>query len=501
MVKMEIALRFVVSLTVAFAFGGLSEVAVGDSGPGGSEEGRQRDRKEGNRKEKSRERLSLREVLSAQGVQPLGPPPAQNPDHVALGQMLFFDWELSGNRNIACATCHHPTLGTADGLSLSVGTSHVSPGFLGPDRVLEIGKELMPRNAPDVFNRGSLEWSSQFWDSRLVATPTGFISPAGDQLPTGMPNILSVQAMFPVTSRDEMRGHPGDLDSFGQPNELALIADEDFSGQWEALANRLLAIPEYRTLFAAAFPNVPLDDIGFEHAAIAIAAFEIEAYTLTDSPWDRFVAGNNQAISTAQKRGAKLFYGKANCSTCHSGTLFTDQKHYNIGVPQLGPGKGGDKPFDHGRARETGRVEDKFCFRTPPLRNVTETGPYMHNGAYAELEDVIRHHVDPLISLLAYDPDEFIEQNELINTFEVLNQSEVAVTIMETGVPALSNNEIQDLVSFLKTLTATDIQRRLQATVPQAVPSGLMDQVSSSGSGRSGGSSGSGRSGNKGRRK
>ncbi|MCB0238120.1 MAG: hypothetical protein KDH08_05655, partial [Anaerolineae bacterium] len=110
----------------------------------------------------------------------------------------------------------------------------------------------------------------------------------------------------------------------------------------------------------------------------------IDAFTLLDSPWDRFLAGDDSALSTDAQHGALLFYGDAGCARCHSGNLLTDQEFHNAAVPQLGPGKGRQNPYiDLGRARETGNPDDRFAFRTPPLRNVALTGPWMHNGAFA----------------------------------------------------------------------------------------------------------------------
>lgn len=142
--------------------------------------------------------------------------------------------------------------------------------------------------------------------------------------------------MFPVTSNDEMRGAPGDQDVLEQPNELALIAASDFPAIWDALTARLLAIPEYVTLFQAAYPDVLISELGFEHTANAIAAFEIEAFTLLNSPWQRYLNGDEMALSSAAKAGALLFYGDAGCSWCHSGPLFTDQMAHNLAVPQVG---------------------------------------------------------------------------------------------------------------------------------------------------------------------
>ena len=416
----------------------------------------------------------LRELLVAQNVAPLDPGPTQDPLKVELGRALFFDSELSGNRDIACATCHHPFFATGDGLSLPVGVGAVVPGSLGPMREIGAGRHFVPRNAPEIFNRGSRDWFSQFWDSRLVDTGTTFINPAGTALPPGLSNILAAQAMFPVTSRDEMRGLSGDFDIDGGANEIAAIADNDFQGIWNALMIRLMSIDGYRVLFAAAYPGEDIDTLGFEHAAEAIAAFEADAYTFLDSPWDKYLAGQTNALSTSQKQGALLFYGSAKCSGCHSGSLMTDQQHYNIGVPQLGPGKGDGPGLDHGRGRETGIAEDIYRFRTPPLRNCEITGPYMHNGAFSNLTEVIEHHASPRHSLWSYDPEEQIDQVEIRDTYVPAIQIDVALGIDDAKLPdRLSRRDVRDLVRFLKTLTAPDIQQRMEATIPFTVPSGL----------------------------
>ena len=346
----------------------------------------------------------LRGVLSTQGIVPLDPGPKPDPAKVVLGKALFFDKELSGNRDTSCATCHQPKLGTGDALSLSVGT-----GGLGeaPDRLRGAMRMLIPRNAPEIFNRGSSEWHTMFWDGRVLGTyDEGFTHPAEftQTLPSGLDTILAAQAMFPVTSRAEMRGDPRDYDQAGQTNEVGSTGEKDLAAVWRALTTRLMAIPAYRELFAAAYPDVPADKLGFEHAANAIAAFEADAFTLLDSPWDHYLNGDDSALSDQAMQGALLFYGKAQCSQCHSGALLPDQKFHNIGVPQLGAGKGrANRYFDPGRERETGKPEDRFAFRTPPLRNVALTGPWMHNGAYLSLEDALRHHLNPQQAFQNYD--------------------------------------------------------------------------------------------------
>lgn len=413
----------------------------------------------------------LRTEMRRAGVTALDPGPAPSLEKVALGQALFFDKELSGNRDIACATCHHPDAMTGDDLSLSYGT-----GAIGsfPFRELGIGREFIPRNAPEIFNRGSSAWHSQFWDSRVEIGEDGeFISPAGGALPPGLENVLAVQAMFPVTSRDEMRGAWSDEeDDEGEVvNELAGIFDDELGEIWKAITDRLLAIPGYQDLFAAAFPAAFRDStIGFQHAANAIAAFEAAAFTFTDSPWDQYVDGDRSALSAKQKRGALLFFGKAHCASCHNGSLLTDQLHYNIGVPQLGPGKNAERR-DLGRENVTGDEADRYAFRTPPLRNVAVTGPWMHNGAYTTLESAVRHHLDPVGSLYAYDASQL--EQDLADT--VLAPEKALVRTIDRRVKKrvrLRKAEFRELMAFLDALTSPSLSD-MSSTVPLTVPSGL----------------------------
>ncbi|MBI3786428.1 MAG: cytochrome-c peroxidase [Deltaproteobacteria bacterium] len=415
---------------------------------------------------------SLHSVMRSAHITPLevGSKPAVA--KVELGRALMFDKLLSGNRDISCATCHHPLLHMGDGLPVSIGTGGAG---LGPARVRGAGRNLIPRNAPEVFDRGAPLWTSMFWDSRVTGSPAaGFSTPAHAALPAGLESILAAQAMFPVTSRDEMRGARGDVDVLGQPNEVAALADNDFTGIWAALMQRVLAIPEYVTLFNMSFPDVASGQLGFQHAANAIAAFEVDACTLLDSAWDRYVAGDANALSENAKQGAMLFFGKAGCSDCHSGNLFTDQQHHDIAIPQLGPGKGSEAPLDYGRGRETGLAADRYKFRTPPLRNVAVTGPWMHDGAYATLEGAVRHHLDPATSLRNYN----VMQNApaLVSTYQgdpITLAAILANLDPLTAKPrSLADAEVNDLLTFLEALTAPDAMDMSKA-IPDSVPSGL----------------------------
>jgi cytochrome c peroxidase len=154
--------------------------------------------------------------------------------------------------------------------------------------------------------------------------------------------------------------------------------------------------------------------------------------------------------------------------------LLTNQDYHNIAVPQLGPGKDDDKPLDYGRWHVTQNNEDKFAFRTPPLRNVMLTGPYMHNGAYEDLESAIRHHLDPVEALLNYNPESLpLELQETCQMDDATHQA-----ILETLDPILKEPlmltevQISELLTFLQTLTSPSAVD-LRADIPAAVPSGL----------------------------
>jgi cytochrome c peroxidase len=416
---------------------------------------------------KSHPDRALRARLAAYAITPLDPGPAPPPEKVRLGRLLFFDKVLSGNRDIACATCHHPLLMTDDALSLSIGTKGVG---LGPDRVKPPDRPFVARNATDVFDRGAPEWTTMFWDFRVAQTGLGqFRTPAGGKLPAGLDSVLAAQAMFPVTGRDEMRGLAGDAG-----NELATLADSDFPGIWAGLTARLLAIPAYRRLFAEAYPGVPASSIGFQHAANAIAAFEAAAFTLPGSPWDRYVAGDNRALEPDAKRGALLFYGRAGCVKCHAGNLLTDQQAHDLAVPQLGPGKPPGAPLDFGCGAVDGVASHKFAFRTPPLRNVAVTGPWMHDGAYTTLEGAVRHHLDPAGSLLNYDRTQLAPalQPTVIDDPAALQAMLANLDPLLRNPPRLSDADVDDLLAFLGALTGPGLAS-LDDVIPESVPSGV----------------------------
>ncbi len=423
------------------------------------------------------------------------PAPASDSDYypvasaaeIELGKLLFYDKILSGNKNISCATCHHPLTGTGDGLALPVGEGGVGLGLTrdtgsGQDSI----HERVARNAPPVFNLGAKEFEIMFHDGRVFPDnrlPSGYDSPAGDQLPTGLSNSLAVQAMFPVTSGAEMAGQPGE-------NQVADAAASDHlggpGGVWELLAQRLRNIPDYVSLFQEAFPRhiYSAEDIQFSDAANAIASFEASAWRADNSRFDQFLRGNHQAISNQEKWGARLFYGKAGCAQCHSGVFQSDQSFHATAMPQIGPGKGDnsedydDGREDFGREAVTGDIEDRFKFRTPSLRNVALTAPYGHAGAYDSLEAIVRHQLSPVENLLSYNAEQlslpsrdYLDEQDLLVMNDQWRVEQIAER-NELRSVHLNKHQFAALMSFLHALTDT-ASLDMRHTIPHSVPSQL----------------------------
>ena len=412
----------------------------------------------------------LSKIIKEQNLQPLEKP-QKNEALFKLGQALFFDKVISGNKDISCATCHHPQVGTVDCKALGAGTKGEG---LCLDREKAPDREFVPRNSPDIFNRGNPIWHTMFWDGRIEKLEDGTIkTPAGEQTPEGLNGVLAAQALFPITSRTEMRGKVGDVAQDGEENEIANIPDENFTEIWNAVMNRILSIDEYEDMFEEAYPNK--NEFTIVDYANAVAHYESVAFSFSNSPWDEYIKGNTKAITEEAKMGAILFYGKAGCYKCHSGSLFTDQKYHNLAVPQFGPGKSEDG-LDYGRYAITGNPEDKYKFRTPTLRNLDITAPYFHNGAYNSLRKVIKHHINPEYYLKNYNPIENDLSEELAATLK--NSPEVINDILSTvdiNVPQLTEEEIDYLIAFLKSLNSPDIYdtEKLRSLVPDTVPSGI----------------------------
>ncbi|MDV7142339.1 cytochrome c peroxidase [Tropicimonas sp. TH_r6] len=405
--------------------------------------------------------------------------PTFPPEQVKLGQFLFFDPILSGNRNISCATCHSPDHGSGDGLPLGIGEGGHGVGpkrnaGAGEDRI----KKRIPRNAPALWNLGATDIHTMFHDGRLHVSDlygNGFNSPAQEWLPDGLESVLAAQALFPMTSEFEMAGNP-------KENQVAGAVYDRIDNVWPILAKRVRVIPDYAEMFMAAYADVesPLD-INIVHIANAIAAFEATEFQSFDSPFDAFLAGDESALSPEQKAGMALFYGDAGCAACHSGPLFTDQEFHAITLPHFGPGRTRQwDPIvrDVGHMGVSDRIEDAYRFRTPSLRNATLTAPYGHNGAYATLKGIVRHHLDPDAGFANWSPDEvqlpdvpWLQKADFI-PLQDKRERERQAAAGDLEPISLSDAEVDQIIAFLQALTGTDsIKGRLGR--PESVPSGL----------------------------
>ena len=245
-------------------------------------------------------------------------------------------------------------------LATSIG---VGGAGIGPARAVGTEAPVIPRNSPDIFNRGVELWTTMFWDARVSIGDIYFDSPAGPALPESLDSVLAVQAMFPPTSSHEMRGLAGS-------NPVADVAKDDFEGIWTLLIDRILSIDEYVELFAEAYPGVDTDDLGFEHAAKAIAAFEVSAspsrHPLIVSRGRRGINGKRVSVRSCF---SVMFF-------CHPTTVHRPVDAA-LATPQL----------DQVRATMVSIVsptgtgdESDASLSARPLRNVELTGPYMHAG-------------------------------------------------------------------------------------------------------------------------
>lgn len=393
-----------------------------------------------------------------------------DPQLAELGRLLWFDTITGLNDDNTCAGCHSPTAGFGDTQSIAIGIDN--NGVVGPNRT---GPRNM-RRSPMVINAAfypHLMWNSRFralsGDPFDNSAGWSFPPPEGLSL-SDLPHLLVAQAFIPPTERTEVAGFdfPGDND--------AIRAE---------VLNRLNDIPAYRKLFGKAFPEVKAGaPITFEMFGKAIAEFEF-TLTFADAPIDRFARGQRNALTDAEKKGALLFFGEARCAMCHSvggesNEMFSDFKDHVIGVPQIAPqltNNTFDGPAaneDFGREQITGDAQDRYKFRTSPLRNVAVQPTFMHNGAFTNLEDAIRHHLDVIESARAYTP---ISQNldaDLSGSTSPIEPVLARVDPILTTPISLTSDQIHQLVAFVENglLDPRARPEHLRKLVPQSVPSG-----------------------------
>ena len=257
--------------------------------------------------------------------------PGDSAAKIELGRLLFFDPILSATKDVACATCHHPQFGWADGRATPLG---VNAAGIGPARRLtgpSIGAALT-RNTPTILNaafnglaigkKHDPATAPMFWDNRVQS--------------------LEQQALVPIRSAAEMRG-----DACTEAQAVP------------AMLERLRAVPDYARRFEGTITEAKVSN--------AIASFERTLIT-ADSPFDRFMRGDAKALTALQKQGLEAFQ-RAGCAFCHHGPMLSDFKLHALGLPDT--------------------TEKREAFRTPTLRNLRHTAPYMHHGAHATLDDVM----------------------------------------------------------------------------------------------------------------
>lgn len=330
------------------------------------------------------------------------------PEKIHLGRLLFFDPILSGNKDVACATCHHPSNGYAEFRDLSIGVN--GKGF-GSKRVFQQPNQIpfVKRNAHTILNTAfngintnnhyQPTEAPMFWDVRS--------------------NSLEKQALEPIKAFEEMRGEQ--------------YAEEEIL---EVVIERLKEIPTYQDLFSTAFDGD--ESINAEHLGQAIAAFERTLVT-NHSRFDQYMRGDESAISLSEKEGYALFK-EVGCANCHNGPMFSDYKIHVIGVPENEKLAEADSGFEAG-----------FGFRTPTLRNLRFTAPYMHNGSLPNLKRVLEFYQD-------------ISMGKKRN--EAVGPAHFDPLIRELK---LSVKDMAPIISFFNTLNDANFDQ----TEPETVPSGL----------------------------
>ncbi|MFW6079310.1 MAG: cytochrome-c peroxidase, partial [Gemmatimonadota bacterium] len=392
-----------------------------------------------------------------------------DPALVEAGRLLFFDPVTSLNGDNTCAGCHAPNASFGGTQSIAIGVEN--NGIVGPNRT-------GPRNfrrSPTVAN--SALFPQIMLNSRFAAlSGDPFDNSAGFSLlgePSSldhMPHLLAAQAFMPVVDRSEMAGFHFE----GSRDEMRA-----------EIARRVDALERYRDLFARAFPAIAEGEpIRFDHIGVAMAEFQA-SLVFADAPIDAFARGRGNALTPDEKRGALLFFGKAECASCHAADvpfasgdeMFTDYRHYVLGVPQIVPDEtnvtfaGPDRNQDFGREDVTGDEADRYAFRTSPLRNVALQPWFMHNGAFRRLEDAIRHHLDAYESARGYSPSALDPDLSNLGPIEpVLARLDPRIA----DPPELTTEEFDQLVDFVRCglLDPAARPERLRHVTPRTLPSG-----------------------------
>lgn len=391
-----------------------------------------------------------------------------------LGRLAFHDSLLGLNNDNSCSGCHSAPLGFGDSQSIAIGVGNNN--IVGLDRTGPRNQRRAPLVLNNVFFP-ALMWNSRF--NSVSGNP--FDNSAGFQFPlpegfslSGLPHLLTAQAFIPTTEKPEMTGfHP----SVPGTND----------GIRAAVVERLNANAKYRKLFGEIFPEVKSGaPIIYEMLAHAIAEFEF-TLVFADAPIDKFARGQKNAMAEDEKRGALIFFGSGNCVSCHavsgrSNEMFSDFRQHVAGIPQIAPALGNvtfDGPGaneDFGLEQITGNPNDRYAFRTSPLRNVAMQPTFFHNGCFTRLEDAVRYHLNAIGSAPAYSPVAAGVDADLQGPqgpiAPVLARIDSALATPVT----LSSEEFRQLIAFLRTglldpkANAHDLRKLIPARVPSGRP-------------------------------
>ncbi|MGO2236245.1 His-Xaa-Ser system-associated MauG-like protein [Marinomonas sp.] len=370
-------------------------------------------------------------------------PQIQNDNLVALGRFLFNTTVLSGGKDTSCSTCHLDSKHLTDGLPVAVGVGGHGEGMAR----MASGGIIVPRNAFSLFNRSHPKYKTFFWDGKVIEQEGLIYSPIGEAASKGFNSAFSVAAVLPILARDEFLG---EQQIYRSSRNLELVESVYFDEKFNAankLINELLTfkseeIKELNKLKSeAGIETLNLANIGNAITAFLAVKLNNECQV---SQWDKYLAGNKQALTPVQKEGAILFFGKGRCAACHNGDLFTDMGFHSIGVPQgdFGTHIHGQ---DIGRAGITFEQKDRYKFRTPPLLGVSKTPPYGHNGSFQDLITTVRFHVNP-IPFLAKNG--WTSERELLTYGKILSSRSEILGYIDLE----SEQELEAIVSFLEGL-------------------------------------------------
>jgi cytochrome c peroxidase len=392
-----------------------------------------------------------------------------------LGRNLFHDTIVGLNNDNSCAGCHSATAGFGDTQSIAIGIENnfiVGPGRTGPRN-----QRRTPMAANTAF------FPNLMWNSRFAALSFDpFDNSLGFQFPppegftlSDKAHLLIAQAFIPPTERVEAAGFVFPGDNFDIRNEVI---------------RRINEVTEYRKLFGKIFPEVKQGSpITYDMFAKAIAEFEF-TLIFVDAPLDKFARGQRNAMTDAQKRGALLFFSTGNCVSCHavsgqSNEMFSDFREHVAGIPQIAPSIGNvtfDGPGqneDFGLEQVTGNSNDRYSFRTSPLRNLALQPSFFHNGCFTRLEDAVRYHLNAIGQGPGYNPTAAGVAPDLRGPTGPIAPVLARLDPLLVTPINLSNDQFGDLVDFLRNglLDPKASPHDLRKLIPARVPSGRPIQL------------------------